>query len=248
MQSVAHECNPRIKKVLTAVMCGELRRDLLFLDDRDSCQHDNDKWHLLTCHQASVINRPSSGADIMDSGGRGREVTGWATSGKMTRTQALGLLFILIFAKEPWTVDPLTMGFGKNLYLPQNRDGFSGRAFDFNIFPSSGDHFEDPFVRPVQKRFNHRPHHFSPQHVGPQHFLEIDLKFAKKKPIPGVRHLFCSGYYCAFEYASWEQGLEIVIIHHEWIKEAVMGCLLQPRAETLNVFRSLTLCNNLCYH
>ena len=119
----------------------------------------------------------------------------------MTRRQALGLIFILIFTKEPWTVDPLTMGFGKNLYLPENRDGFSGRAFDFNIFPSSGDHFEDPFVRPVQKRFHH-PHPFSPQHVGPQHFLEIDLKYAKKKPIPGVRHLFCSGYYCAFEYAS----------------------------------------------
>ena len=76
MQSVAHECNPRIKKVLTAVMCGELRKDLLFLDDRDSCQHDNDWGHLVTCHQPSVINRPSSGGDIMDNGGRGREVTG----------------------------------------------------------------------------------------------------------------------------------------------------------------------------
>ena len=35
-----------------------------------------------------------------------------------------------------------------------------------------------------------------------QHYLEIDLKYAKKKNIPGVRHLFCSGHYCAFEYAD----------------------------------------------
>ena len=40
------------------------------------------------------------------------------------------------------------------------------------------------------------------QLLPPKHFIEIDLKFAKKKPIHGVRHLFCSGYYCAFEYAS----------------------------------------------
>lgn len=178
--------------------------DLLFLDDNVWCEHDNDKWHLVTCHRPSVISRPSSGGH-MDSGYRNRDDTRWEISGKMTRRQALGVLFILIFTKEPWTVDPLTMGIGKNLYLTQNHDGFSSRAFDFNIFPSSGDHFEDPFVRPVQKRFNHpRPHHFSPHQVGPQHFLEIDLKYAKKKPIPGVRHLFCSGYYCAFEYASWE--------------------------------------------
>ena len=102
--------------------------DLLFLDDNVWCQHDNDKWHLVTCHRPSVISRPSSGGH-MDSGYRNRDDTRWEISGKMTRRQALGVLFILIFTKEPWTVDPLTMGIGKNLYLTQNHDGF----FSFKI-------------------------------------------------------------------------------------------------------------------
>lgn len=203
-------------------------------------------WHV-------IVSQSSPGlppGETWSVSGRGRdEDTGWETSFKMTRRQALGLIFILIFTKEPWTVDPLTMGFGKNLYLPENRDGFSGRAFDFNIFPSSGDHFEDPFVRPaVQKRFHH-PHHFSPQHVGPQHFLEIDLKFAKKKPIPGVRHLFCSGYYCAFEYASWEQRLlRLLLSAKSESRKQSWGCRARSRDIKCRVFRILTLCYNMCYH
>ena len=104
-------------------------------------------------------------------------------------------------------VTTLSMGFGKTMHLPHNHQVRQSRAFDFNIFPESGHHFEDPYIRPQhgslsQKMFqHHHPHSSSHQHP-PKHFLEIDLKFAKKKPIHGVRHLFCSGYYCAFEYAS----------------------------------------------
>ena len=223
--------------------------DLLFLDDNVWCEHDNDKWHLVTCHRPSVISRPSSGGH-MDSGYRNRDDTRWEISGKMTRRQALGVLFILIFTKEPWTVDPLTMGIGKNLYLTQNHDGFSSRAFDFNIFPSSGDHFEDPFVRPVQKRFNHpRPHHFSPHHVGPQHFLEIDLKYAKKKPIPGVRHLFCSGYYCGFWICELRIMLAVLSLYQEWIKEAaVRVSRARSRHIKMQTISKPTFFNNLCYH
>lgn len=116
-------------------------------------------------------------------------------------------LFILLFAwRPPEPVEGLTMGFGKTMALAQDHDRFSGRAFDFNIFPSSGEYFEEPYVRhhQLQHSFLHPRHHFQHKHQGHSnpHLLEIDLKFAKKKPIPGVRHLFCSGYYCAFEYAS----------------------------------------------
>ena len=116
-------------------------------------------------------------------------------------------LFILLFAgRPPEIVDGLTMGFGKTMSLVQDHDRFSGRAFDFNIFPSSGKYFEEPYVRHHQLQqhsYLDPRHHFHQQHQGHSpHLLEIDLKFAKKKPILGVRHLFCSGYYCAFEYAS----------------------------------------------
>ena len=127
----------------------------------------------------------------------------------MTNSSRLLILFFLIFCEINKAV-PLTMGFGKTIKLPNNKDLFQARAFDFNIFPSSGEHFEDPFIRPhhqhhaygslhhhqhQHQQYPHHPHH------PPQHLLEIDLAFAKKKPIDGVRHLFCSGYYCAFEYA-----------------------------------------------
>ena len=125
------------------------------------------------------------------------------------------LLILLLLTRD---AAALTMGLGKTLRLAANSDGFSSRAFDFNIFPASGEHFQEPFVtitRPhLHERFHslqhhhhkdrhhHHHDHHGHQHQGPRQFLEIDLKYAKKKSIPGVRHLFCSGYYCAFEYAS----------------------------------------------
>ena len=121
----------------------------------------------------------------------------------MTTNIAL-LLFILIFEGDKSEASPLTMGFGKTLHLHYNSDQFSARAFDFNIFPESGERFEDQY----QYQYRHqRRHQVSPPPS--QHYLEIDLKFAKKKNIPGVRHLFCSGYYCAFEYADH------VVNHHD---------------------------------
>ena len=120
----------------------------------------------------------------------------------MLKNQALFILFILIYS-EYTRATPLTMGFGKTIKLPHNNDHMSARAFDFNIFPSSGEHFEDPFIKLHEGDQTSFHGSSSRLHSGPHHLLEIDLKFAKKKPIPGVRHLFCSGYYCAFEYAGW---------------------------------------------
>ena len=209
MQSAARVYKGR-SRLLTAVMCVYLLKIYCF---EVTMSLSAWQWLVTSSDMASwAQSTPGSPpgeiwtvSETREARGAPTDNTGWETSEKMTRRQILGFLFILIFADEPWTVDPLTMGFGKNLYLAENHDGFAGRAFDFNIFPSSGDHFQDPFVHPARKRFHpHHPHdHFSLHHDGPQHFLEIDLKYAKKKPIPGVRHLFCSGYYCAFEYASW---------------------------------------------
>ena len=62
----------------------------------------------------------------------------------MTTNIAL-LLFILIFEGDKSEASPLTMGFGKTLHLDYNSDQFSARAFDFNIFPESGERFEDQY-------------------------------------------------------------------------------------------------------
>ena len=124
----------------------------------------------------------------------------------MTNHIAL-LLFILIFEGDKTEASPLTMGFGKTLHLHYNTDQFSSRAFDFNIFPESGETFEDQYLYSHDYGHPDQRHHkvSSPPS---QRYLEIDLKFAKKKNIPGVRHLFCSGHYCAFEYANHA-------LHHE---------------------------------
>ena len=119
----------------------------------------------------------------------------------MTTNIAL-LLFILIFEGDKSEASPLTMGFGKTLHLDYNSDQFSARAFDFNIFPESGERFEDQYHHQYSHHLDQRHHPPPPS----QHYLEIDLKYAKKKNIPGVRHLFCSGHYCAFEYAAHVLG------------------------------------------
>ena len=127
-------------------------------------------------------------------------------------------LFILVFAvRPPEMVEGLTMGFGKTMSLAQDHDRVSGRAFDFNIFPSSGDYFEEPYVRhhQLQHSYLQPRHHFHQHQSHNPHLLEIDLKFAKKKPIPGVRHLFCSGYYCAFEYSSWKLYLPAISLRSD---------------------------------
>ena len=123
----------------------------------------------------------------------------------MTTNIAL-LLFILIFEGDKSEASPLTMGFGKTLHLDYNSDQFSARAFDFNIFPESGERFEDQYQ--YSHPLGQRHHQVAPPSPPSKHYLEIDLKYAKKKNIPGVRHLFCSGHYCAFEYASHA-------LHHE---------------------------------
>ena len=114
---------------------------------------------------------------------------------------ATTLLFILLFEGDHSGASPLTMGFGKTLHLHHNNDQFSTRAFDFNIFPESGHQFEDQYqyFSPSNKRHHMPAPLHPPSH---HHYLEIDLKYAKKKPIPGLRHLFCSGHYCAFEYSD----------------------------------------------
>lgn len=117
----------------------------------------------------------------------------------MTTNIAL-LLFILIFEGDKSEASPLTMGFGKTLHLDYNSDQFSARAFDFNIFPESGERFEDQYQ--YSHPLGQRHHQVAPPPPPSKHYLEIDLKYAKKKNIPGVRHLFCSGHYCAFEYAA----------------------------------------------
>ena len=113
-------------------------------------------------------------------------------------------LFLTTFMLNEVTT--LSMGFGKTMHLPYNRQLRQSRAFDFNIFPESGHHFEDPYIQlqldVLSEKVSQRHHPLSSHQHKPKNFLEIDLKFAKKKPIAGVRHLFCSGYYCAFEYAS----------------------------------------------
>ena len=130
----------------------------------------------------------------------------------MTNNIAL-LLFILIFEGDKSEASPLTMGFGKTLDLHYNTDQFSARAFDFNIFPESGERFEDLYQSSHHSgHLDQRRHQVSSPPS--QHYLEIDLKFAKKKNIPGVRHLFCSGHYCAFEYADH-------VLHHE--KQELFG-------------------------
>ena len=126
----------------------------------------------------------------------------------MRRSTGALLLYILLFEADNSEASPLTMGFGKTLHLHYNKDQFSPRAFDFNIFPESGDRFEDQYIGPVHPFEDHHVGHdkryHPPRRPVPHHrqYLEIDLKYAKKKPIPGVRHLFCSGHYCAFEYSD----------------------------------------------
>ena len=76
---------------------------------------------------------------------------------------------------------PLTMGFGKNLNLRHSHP-YSEHAFD------PGHQFVVPDVRP--RKMNKSRHRSSQQN-----YIEIDVKNVKKKQIPGVRHMFCTGYY-----------------------------------------------------
>ena len=83
---------------------------------------------------------------------------------------------------------PLTMGFGRNLNLKHSHE-LAHQAFQLNL--------QDSHVRPFRERDFHNA-----RKLRRGHFVEVDVKHSKKKEIPGVRHMFCSGYYCAFQYAT----------------------------------------------
>ena len=115
---------------------------------------------------------------------------------KQTTWNSFLIIFILIFNTTLVNTAPLTMGFGKNLNLRQN-DANSEEAFDLNIF-SEQNHFQEMFTN--QKEPNSPRKNFP--RVGKENFIEVDVKHSKKKEIPGVRHMFCSGYYCDFQYST----------------------------------------------
>ena len=84
---------------------------------------------------------------------------------------------------------PLTMGFGRNLNLRQSHQ-LAHQAFELN--------FQEPHARPLR---GGRDFH-NARGLRRGHIIEVDVMHSKKKEIPGVRHMFCSGYYCAFQYAT----------------------------------------------
>ena len=106
------------------------------------------------------------------------------------------IIFILLLKTAIVYGAPLTMGFGKNLKLRKN-DANSQHAFELNIF-SNQNHIQEMFIN--QKLQNYPQKNF--HRVGKEEFIEVDVKHSKKKEISGVRHMFCSGYYCAFQYSS----------------------------------------------
>ena len=117
---------------------------------------------------------------------------------KERQTTWNSFLIILIMICNTTLVNtvPLTMGFGKNLNLMQN-DAYTEQAFDLDIF-SNQNHFQEKFKNQKKPNFPRKNFH----RVGKEQFLEVDVKHSTKKEISGVRHMFCSGYYCAFQYSS----------------------------------------------
>ena len=116
--------------------------------------------------------------------------------GRQTTWNLFLIILILICNKKLVNTVPLTMGFGKNLNLRQN-EAYSEQSYDLDIF-SNKRHFQRMFKN--QKIQNLQRKKFHP--AGKENFIEVDVKYSKKKEIPGVRHMFCSGYYCAFQYST----------------------------------------------
>ena len=102
--------------------------------------------------------------------------------------QSVLIIFILMFENKFVKTLPLTMGLGGNLNLQPTHE-FSNFAFSLN--------FQDQPGRPIRGESFHKH-----RRLRRGQFIEVDVKHSKKKEIPGVRHMFCSGYYCAFQYAS----------------------------------------------
>ena len=105
-----------------------------------------------------------------------------------TITQVVLLQFVLLM-KMVFS-QPLTMGFGKNLNLGYS-DASSDQAFDFGPFPGEEIDHEDKEVLKDSLHISRN-----------RDYIEVDVRNSKEKEVPGLRHLFCSGYYCAFQSAS----------------------------------------------
>ena len=106
------------------------------------------------------------------------------------------IMFILICNTTLVKTAPLTMGFGKNLNLRQN-DAYSEQAFDLDIF-SNQKQLQEMFPNKQLPNLQRKNFH----HAGKENCIEVDVKHSKNKEIQEVLHMFCSGYYCAFQYST----------------------------------------------
>ena len=86
------------------------------------------------------------------------------------------------------TSSSLSMGLGKTLNLEQSK-GFLGNAYKLNPLSEFEGELQKSTYQPSRIQKYDR-------------YLEIDVRYSRRSEIPGYRHMFCSGYYCAFQYAS----------------------------------------------